>query len=53
MSWYQFFEHVSVIGWIVGGIVGTIAFVLRSRVGAWYIFLLSVFSPFCFSFYYR
>ncbi len=36
MSQYQFFQHVSAIGWIAGGIVGIIAFVLRSRTGAWY-----------------
>jgi hypothetical protein len=36
MSRYQFFQHVSGIGWIASGIVGTIAFVLRSRTGAWY-----------------
>jgi hypothetical protein len=36
MSRSQFFQHVSAIGWIASGIVGTIAFVLRSRTGAWY-----------------
>jgi len=46
----MFFEHVSMIGWIAGVSLGTIAFVLRSRTGAWYS-LLSVFSPFCFSSY--
>jgi hypothetical protein len=36
MSRYQFFQHVSAIGWIASGIVGIITFVLRSRAGAWY-----------------
>src|SRR5579864_4462994 len=36
MSRYGFFQHVGAIGWIASGIAGTIAFVLRSRAGAWY-----------------
>jgi hypothetical protein len=36
ISRYQFFQHVSAIGWIASGIVGIIAFVFRSRTGAWY-----------------
>jgi hypothetical protein len=44
MSRYQFFEHVSMIGWIAGGIVGTIAFVLRSRTGAWYSPFVRIFT---------
>ena len=49
MSRYQFFEHVSVIGWMASGIVGTIAFVLRSRTGAWYSPFVRIFTvPFFF-----
>src|SRR5713101_34213 len=44
MSRYQFFEHVSVIGWMASGIVGTIAFVLRSRTGAWYSLFVRIFT---------
>src|SRR5512133_1424644 len=36
MDRYQFFQHVSSIGWITSGIVGIIAFVLRSRTDARY-----------------
>src|SRR5260370_24556895 len=32
------------IGWIAGGIVGTIAFVLRSRTGAWYSPFVRIFT---------
>ncbi len=44
MSRYQFFQHVSVIGWLASGTVGTIAFVLRSRVGAWYSPFVRIFT---------
>jgi hypothetical protein len=44
MSRYQFFEHVSVLGWMASGIVGTIAFVLRGRTGAWYSPFVRIFT---------
>jgi hypothetical protein len=44
MSRYQFFQHVSAIGWIASGLVGIIAFVLRSRTGAWYSLSVRIFT---------
>jgi len=44
MSRYQLFQHVSAIGWIASGIVGIIAFALRSRTGAWYSLSVRIFT---------
>src|ERR1700737_1251676 len=44
MSRYQYFQHVSAIGWIAGGIVGIIALVPRSRTGAWYSPFVRIFT---------
>ena len=44
MSRYQFFQQASAIGWIASGIVGIVAFVLRSRTGAWYSPFVRIFT---------
>src|ERR1700720_3768447 len=44
MSRYQFFQQASAIGWIASGIVGIVAFVLRSRTRAWYSPFVRIFT---------